>query len=139
MKNKTLRVSLKANNRIFSIADYIEHEIKMPETAYRYAEKLISFGQTLIDFPLKYPICKNEKLSKRNLRCAVFDKKWIFAYKVTENYVIIKDIIWGGSLVWFSKFQETFAKIYHVIQSSIRSTFTNSLNFDVYDLCDKHD
>ena len=92
MKNKTLRVSLKANNRIFSIADYIEHEIKMPE-------KLISFGQTLIDFPLKYPICKNEKLSKRNLRCAVFDKKWIFAYKVTENYVIIKDIIWDGSLV----------------------------------------
>jgi hypothetical protein len=83
---------------IEQIADYIALEIKMPETALRYADKLIAFGYDLGKHYKLYTPCKNIKLAKQGLRCATFDKKWVFAYKIGNNSVIIHHIVWAGIL-----------------------------------------
>ncbi len=37
-------------------------------------------------------------LAKKGLRCATFDKKWVFAYKIGAKSIIIHHIIWSGLL-----------------------------------------
>ena len=83
---------------IEQIADYIASEIKMPETALRYTDKLIEFGYDLGKHYKLYTPCKNSRLAKLGLRCATFDKKCVFAYKVGNKSVIIHHIIWAGIL-----------------------------------------
>ena len=83
---------------IEQIVDYISSEIKLPETALRYTDKLIEFGFDLGKYYKIYTPCKNIKLAKRGLRCATFDKKWVFAYKIGSKSVIIHQIIWAGLL-----------------------------------------
>lgn len=83
---------------IENITDYIATEIKMPLTAQRYADKMITFGFSLGKYYNAYPLCRNKKLATQNLRCATFDKKWIFAYAVKKDSVVIHKIIWGGRL-----------------------------------------
>lgn len=87
-----------AFSSIEKIADYIATEIKMPLTAQRYADKLIEFGFSLGKYYHAYPICRTEKLASQNLRCATFDKKWVFAYEVKADSVVIHKILWGGGL-----------------------------------------
>lgn len=87
-----------ALNSIDQIADYITNEIKMPETALRYSEKLIAFGFDLGKYYNAYTLCRNLNLAKRGLHCATFDKKWMFTYKIGSKSVIIHHIIWGGAL-----------------------------------------
>ncbi|MFH1322117.1 MAG: type II toxin-antitoxin system RelE/ParE family toxin [Bacteroidota bacterium] len=66
-----------------------------PVNAMKYFKKLIDFGNSLIILPDKYPICKQKSLARRKMRCAVFDKTYIFVYKVVRNILIIYNIIHG--------------------------------------------
>jgi hypothetical protein len=83
---------------IESISDYVIFEIQMPETAIKYTNRLIEFGYDLGKHFDAYTVCKNKELAKRGLRCATFDKKWMFAYKVGAKNIIIHKIIWAGRL-----------------------------------------
>lgn len=87
-----------AFSSIERIAGYIATEIKMPVTAQRYADKLIAFGFSLGTYYNAYPVCRNQKLAAQNLRCATFDKKWVFAYAIKKNNIVIHRIIWAGML-----------------------------------------
>lgn len=82
----------KAKNSIGKIAAYI-NEKGYPETAEKFTEKLYDFGFTLNIYPDKYPYCKHSQLSKRNMRCAVFHKNYIFVYKLVKNTLVIYNII----------------------------------------------
>ena len=82
----------KAKNSINNIAVYIEKK-GYPETAEKFADKLYKFGNSLIDFPEKYPVCKQARFAKRNMCCAVFHKNYIFVYKLVQNELIIYNII----------------------------------------------
>ena len=66
-----------------------------PETALKFAERLYQFGNTLANFPNKYRLCRFPKLSKRSLHCAVFDRTYIFTYKVVKNKLIIYNVIYS--------------------------------------------
>jgi hypothetical protein len=93
-----VRIKKSALEQIEQIADYITNEIKMPETALNYTDKLIEFGLSLGKYYKAYPLCNNPKLASHALRCATFDKKWIFAYRIGKRSVIIHHLIWGGKL-----------------------------------------
>lgn len=88
---------LRAKDSIRKISEYIE-ENGYPVTAEKFAKKLYDFGDSLNVFPERYPIYRHEKFRKRGLRCAVFHKNYIFAYKVTKNKVSIYNVIHGKTL-----------------------------------------
>ncbi len=39
-----------------------------------------------------YPACRFKKWRKLNLRCAVFEKDWVFAYERFDDGIIIRDM-----------------------------------------------
>jgi len=95
---KQVRIKQAAFKSIENIADYIFREIKMPDTAVKYTNRLLKFGFDLSNNHIAYPLCKNKVLSKRNLHCATFDKKWVFTFTINKHTVVIHQILWGGSV-----------------------------------------
>jgi plasmid stabilization system protein ParE len=86
-----------AKESIRDIAFYIELR-GYPETAEKYTQRLLSFGESLLVFPEKYPICRFPKFAKRNLHCAVFEQNYIFIYKVIHKQLVIYNVIHGNAL-----------------------------------------
>jgi plasmid stabilization system protein ParE len=82
----------RAKQAVLNIVLYIELK-GYPETAEKFAVRLVQFGYSLANFPDKYPICKKLILAKRNLHCAVFDKNYIFIYKVINKRLVIYNVI----------------------------------------------
>ncbi|MFY9308762.1 MAG: type II toxin-antitoxin system RelE/ParE family toxin [Bacteroidia bacterium] len=81
-----------ASESIAKIAYYIT-EKGYPDNAKRFAEKFYEFGNSLAAFATKYPICKQAKLAKHKLHCAVFHKNYIFVYKSVKNTLVIYTVI----------------------------------------------
>ncbi len=77
----------KAKKAICDVAIYISEE-GYPDNAAKFAEKRILFGFSLANFPQKFPKCRYEQFSGRQLHCAVFEK-YVFIYKVLNHQVII--------------------------------------------------
>ncbi len=77
---------------ISKIAHYIERK-GYPITANRFTSKLYQFGNSLADFPKKYPICRKEVWAKHNLRCAVYNKNYIFLYKLINYELVIFNVV----------------------------------------------
>jgi len=71
---------------------YIE-EKGYPEIAVSFAARMIEFGFTLASFPEKYPLCRFQRFSKRNYRCAVFQSNYVFVYKQVKNQLRIYNIV----------------------------------------------
>lgn len=82
----------KAEQSIVEIAIYIASK-GYPETALKVMERLYTFGQSLTIFPNKYPTCTKKILAKRHFHCAVFDKNYIFIYKVVAGTLTIYNVI----------------------------------------------
>ena len=74
----------KAEKFIFQFILYIEQQ-GYPQRAEKFGHALYDFGYTLNNYPDKYPICKQAKLAKHKLHCAVFHKNYIFVYKLVES------------------------------------------------------
>jgi len=91
-KNEKIIFREKAKCSIRDIAFYIEQK-GYPETAEKFTEKLVNFGNSLAGFPDAYPVCKQLQFFRRNMRCAVFHRNYIFIYKVVNNILIIYNVI----------------------------------------------
>jgi hypothetical protein len=80
---------------IWSIAAiaYTVTEKGFPETSKKFSGRLYSFGESLLIFPDKYPICRYKVLAKHNMLCAVFERDYIFVYKVVKHVLIIYNVI----------------------------------------------
>lgn len=63
-----------------------------------FEKKLYDFGLTLGLVPGKHPLCRDLKLRKKNLHCAVFRKHYLFAYKSEGEKVIIYNVIHAATL-----------------------------------------
>ncbi|RLD55517.1 MAG: hypothetical protein DRJ05_12820 [Bacteroidetes bacterium] len=61
-------------------------------TAKKFANKLFDFGGSLAVFPEKYPLCRHRQYSLRMYRCAVFEKNYVFIYKIETNHIVIYNI-----------------------------------------------
>jgi plasmid stabilization system protein ParE len=86
-----MKVVLKptAEIAIVEIANYISETIKMPETAEKYTDRLLQFAHQISATPQAYGLCKYPIWEIKNLQCAIFDKTWIFAFKLIKNKVVI--------------------------------------------------
>ena len=82
----------KAKQAILDIVLYIKRE-GYPDNAEKFLLRLMGFGYSLALFPNKYPLCKKLNLAKRNLHCAVFDKNYIFIYKVINKGLVVYNVI----------------------------------------------
>jgi len=82
----------KAANSIDSIRDYIT-EKGYPERAEKFTNSLYDFGESLALFFDKYKLCPHPELAKRMMRCAVFQKNYIFVHKQEKGELIIYNII----------------------------------------------
>jgi len=91
-------LSERARQSLLNLVDYLSNYLKMPLTAERYADKMWNFGISIGNSPLAWPKCKGKEYSGKNYRCAVFDDKWIFAYAINGQKVIIREII-NGALI----------------------------------------
>ncbi len=95
---REILIKQKVNNKVNEITDFIINEYQMPITAINYAKRMLDFIDDLKNHPYANAFCRQYFKNSSNFRCAVFEKKWIIKYSITENYVIIEDIIWGASI-----------------------------------------
>lgn len=98
MESRKLPVVYKpqADNQILQIMFYIDEQ-GYPENAIKFIDKLYDFGNTIGNFPEKFPICKKKIWAKRDWHCAVFNS-YVFAYKVIKKQVVIFSIVHGKRL-----------------------------------------
>jgi plasmid stabilization system protein ParE len=82
----------KAEFSIFQFYAYIVEE-GFPKRAEHFKNQLYDFGKSLAKAPSGHAICSQPQLAKRNLRCAVFKKNYIFVYKVIDDEVVIFNVI----------------------------------------------
>ncbi|MBU0489984.1 MAG: type II toxin-antitoxin system RelE/ParE family toxin [Bacteroidetes bacterium] len=69
-----------------------------PETAAKFIEKLIEFGDSLGILPEKYPLCRQKSFRKNRFHCAVFHKNYIFVYSIHNDQVILRNIVHASRL-----------------------------------------
>ena len=87
-----------ANKTLDDLSSYLALELKVPDTATKYIAKLRLFAKSLELHHFAYPICNNEKFRKKDWRCATFNKKWVFAYQIKEDKIVIHEIVFGKLL-----------------------------------------
>jgi hypothetical protein len=83
---------------INKLVEYITAEIQMPETGMRYGEKMIDFAITLGENWKAYNNCNYSPWNKLGLKCAVFDKKYVFAFNTIKDNVVIYYVRHGNTL-----------------------------------------
>ncbi len=76
-------------NLIKEIGDFIVEEYNLTITSQRFVNQLIDFGNQIGLHPEIYSICKYPQWAKKKLQCAIFKKKWVFAFAVKNNFVVI--------------------------------------------------
>jgi len=83
--------------RINELFIHIVNEFKAPATAHSYIEEINEFLQQLGScFALAK--CRRKKWRKKGYRCAVFDHRWVFAYQIYDDRVIIHDMEYAANI-----------------------------------------
>jgi plasmid stabilization system protein ParE len=82
---------------ISQLVDYITEE-GSPQNATNYYLKIVSFLESLSKPYPTYPVCKYPAWAKRKWRCAVFDKKYVVAFRVEKNKIIVFKFLHGSIL-----------------------------------------
>ena len=83
-----------------SITKLIEYliEIGYPTNAGRYKDKIEKFIEELANNYKVYGLCKRETWAKRKLHCAVFDSKYIIAFKIVDGNFRIYHFMHGSQI-----------------------------------------
>jgi len=99
MEKRALKVIFrrKTISKIKDIAIYIENR-GYPITGDNFIHQLFNFGESLALFPNKYPVCRKKAWAKRDLRCAVFNKHYIFIYKLNNNELVIYNVVYASTI-----------------------------------------
>ena len=79
-----------ANKSLDDLSDYLALGLKVPETASKYIAK--NFIILLIQF------ATTKNLGKKSWHCATFNKKWVFAYQIKQDKIVIHEIVFGKLL-----------------------------------------
>jgi plasmid stabilization system protein ParE len=64
-----------------------------PDRATKYSERMVQFGLSLAILPYKYPLCRFPILMDNGLRCAVFEKTYIFVFRMDAERLIIYNVV----------------------------------------------
>ena len=94
---KPVEISDKVLERLDDLFNYIVNEHKAPVTAHTYIEEINGFLQELGGC-FKLAKCRQIKWRKKGYHCAVFNHRWIFAYKIYDDRVIIHDMEYAANI-----------------------------------------
>ncbi len=94
-----VRYSQQAFETIQFLMKYLVEEIKMPSTAIKYIFRMRAFGDSLATNSNTYPLCRHKQWATQGLKCATFDKKWVFAFKAQKNGLLVIHHIKLGKLI----------------------------------------
>ena len=79
-------------SKISDLRVYLVSDLKLSrEAAHHRIDRIDIFLHSLANF-VDYPTCRFKKWRKLNLRCAVFEKDWVFAYERFDDGIIIRDM-----------------------------------------------
>lgn len=81
----------RSSNSIAKIYYYIAKN--NPQNAEAFIRRMYSFGQSLTVLPDKYAPCRFKKFANRGYHCVVFEKNFIFLFRVKANTLYICNII----------------------------------------------
>ena len=94
---KPVEIADNVLERLNELFNYIINEYKMPETAHNYIEEINEFMQKLGGcFALEK--CRLKKWREKGYHCAVFNHRWIFAYQIYDDRVIIHDMKYAANI-----------------------------------------
>ncbi len=82
---------------IAKLITYIAEE-GYPHNASNYYLKITAFFLSLSKPYPTSPLCKQSAWSKRNWHCAVFDKKYVVAFRVQKNKIVVFKFLHGCML-----------------------------------------
>jgi len=77
-----LLFSKKCLNQIQNISDFIVFEIQMPDTAGQFINRMENFAFSLLSDYKAYKTCKFPAWERKGYQCAVFEKRWLFAFVI---------------------------------------------------------
>jgi len=94
---KPVEIDFDVLQRLNELFYYIVNEYKAPETAHNYIEEINIFLQNLGGC---YALvkCRRKKWREKNYHCAVFNHRWIFAYQIYDDRVIIHDMEYSANI-----------------------------------------
>ncbi|MDR2848199.1 MAG: hypothetical protein LBV39_03740 [Bacteroidales bacterium] len=95
---KPVEISGDVMKRIDELFHFIIDEYKSERTAHQRIDDINIFLQSLGgNFLLAK--CRRKKWHERGYRCAVFDHKWVFAYQVYAEKVIVHDMEYASKII----------------------------------------
>jgi hypothetical protein len=95
---KPVEIADNVLERLDALFNHIVNEYKAPDTAHSYIEEINEFLQKLGGcFALAK--CRQKKWREKGYLCAIFNHRWIFAYKIYDDRVIIHDIEFAANAI----------------------------------------
>ena len=89
-------IKAKAMKNIAEIADYLD-TINTLGSGSRWLDRFLLHIEAYAKPNVRYSICQNPKLARRNLSCITY-KKWVIAFKIYKGRFVIYEIIFGAML-----------------------------------------
>ena len=83
--------SIRARKFLMNLHKYIAEN--NPENATRFIDRMVDFGEDLIHLPEKYPQSRFKIYVKRGYHTAVFEKDYVFFYRVKGKKLTVCNII----------------------------------------------
>ena len=71
---------------------YLIDELKLSEEAALNRSHRMRIFITSLSAPVDYPLCRFKRWNALGYRCAMFEKDWVFAYKVVPEGIIVCDM-----------------------------------------------
>ena len=83
--------------RLDELFNHIVNVYKAPDTAHDYIEEINAFLRDLGGcFALAQ--CRRIRWREKGYRCAVFKQRWVFAYKIYDDRVIVHDMEYAPNI-----------------------------------------
>jgi hypothetical protein len=90
-------IKKRAENSIGHTIEHIKEE-GYPITSVKYLDRILSFFQELDRVKLKHQLCKKKTWAKFHYRCVVLEGKYVVAYKIKDNNIVICYFTHGAKL-----------------------------------------
>ena len=89
---RKVRLSETVIEYLDDLVDYMVDELKISEeVASKRVGRMREFLASLSN-PADYALCRFKKWQELGYRCAVFEKKWVFAYEILDGGVIVRNM-----------------------------------------------
>jgi len=94
---RELLIKKRAENALNKVARYLAAQY-FPSTGEKFIHEFIDHCLVYSSVNVKYPLCRSEMLAKRGFSCFVFKRKWIVAFKYSDDNFQVCRFIYGPRL-----------------------------------------